>query len=306
MPTIVFLFVYLSHLLRIGEEEQAEDVMSTLTDDEEREHDPVLIPRNARVSDDAWRVSKPATVGDECRLHGNIRAESLQLGTDNVVFGSLRARGDVHIGSGTEIKGDVTTRNGTVHVARDVHVWGDVSADDVVLHEEAVIDGSIRARGEMSMVRDDEVPATTSGRADGSDETDETVAAASDDGGSTEDDGDDDQVGPTETDGDDEPVESTDDDGGADLPTTTSDGDDEQTATPDGSADDELEAGADETAEDTVADGQAATAASDGSTEKGTERVTAADAAPDGTDPDGADPRENGDREDADAAEVVE
>jgi len=167
MPTIVFLFVYLSQLLRIGEEEAAENLMSDLLgDDEGRDHEPLLVPRNATVDDDAWRVSTPATVGDDCRLHGNVRAEELTVGADNNIFGSLRAREDIDIGPGTEIHGDVTTRNGTVGVGPDVHVWGDISATNVELHEDAIVEGSIRARGEMTLVRDDEETDDATGSTD--------------------------------------------------------------------------------------------------------------------------------------------
>jgi len=154
MPTVVFLVVYLSQLLRIGEEEAAEDLASQLVEAEDDEAQPVVVPRGARVSDDAWRVSTPARVGDDCRLHGNIRAESLTVGENNTVFGSLRARGDVVVGEGTEIKGDVTTRNGDVSVANGATVWGDISAQDVELHEHAVVEGKIRVSGELTQVRD--------------------------------------------------------------------------------------------------------------------------------------------------------
>jgi predicted acyltransferase (DUF342 family) len=152
MPTIVFLFVYLSQLLRIGEEEAAGEVMDAmLADDEDHGHDPVLIPRGARVDDDTWRVSTAATIGDDCRLHGNLRAQSLEVGRDNTVFGSLRAKGDVTVGRSTEIKGNVTTRTGDVRIGPGAVIWGDVSAERVELHENATVDGTIRARGEMTM-----------------------------------------------------------------------------------------------------------------------------------------------------------
>jgi len=122
-----------------------------MLDDGSDEHDPVLIPRGASVSDDAWRVSTPATVGDDCRLHGNIRAKSLEVGRDTVVFGSLRAKDDIVVGRGTEIKGDVTTRSGTVRVGPGAKVWGDISGTTVELHENATVDGTIRASEEMRM-----------------------------------------------------------------------------------------------------------------------------------------------------------
>ncbi|MFW6045257.1 MAG: acyltransferase, partial [Natronomonas sp.] len=115
MPTVVFLFVYLSQLLRIGEEEAAMELADELLD-EDRTVEPVTIPRGGRVSDDAWRVSTPAVIGDECRLHGNIRATDVRVGADSELFGSLRAKGDIVIGPGTVVHGDVTTRDGDVEI----------------------------------------------------------------------------------------------------------------------------------------------------------------------------------------------
>ena len=151
MPTIVFLFVYLKQLMLLGEEEAAENLVNELSDEEDPEEPPLIIPRGATVSDDAWRVSTPATVGDDCRLHGNIRAKSLEVGRDTVVFGSLRAKDDIVVGRGTEIKGDVTTRSGTVRVGPGAKVWGDISGTTVELHENATVDGTIRASEEMRM-----------------------------------------------------------------------------------------------------------------------------------------------------------
>ena len=150
MPTIVFLFVYLGQLLRIGEEEAAENALSTLLD-EDSEDEPVVIPRGATVSDDAWRVSTPARMGDDCRIHGNIRAEDVTVGRDNVIFGSLRAKGDIVVGRGSDVKGNVTTRNGDVEIGPGVKIWGDVRAENVRLHENATVDGTIRASGEIQL-----------------------------------------------------------------------------------------------------------------------------------------------------------
>ncbi|ODR80143.1 acyltransferase [Haladaptatus sp. W1] len=153
MPTVVFLFVYLSQLLRLGEEETAQGIIDEMVDESEAE--PVTIPRSGHVSDDAWRVSTPATVGDDCRLHGNIRAEEITVGAGNEVFGSLRARGDIVVGERTRIHGDVTTRSGTVVLEDGAEVLGDVSCTDLEFHENATADGTMRARGEMTMVRAD-------------------------------------------------------------------------------------------------------------------------------------------------------
>ncbi|APX96374.1 MULTISPECIES: polymer-forming cytoskeletal protein [Natronorubrum] len=154
MPTIVLLFVYLKHLLLVGEEDTAQRLVSELVDEEgdaQPEVEPLVIPRNATVSDDAWRVSTPATIGEECRLHGNIRAETIDVGAGTTIFGSLRARGDVTVGGDTRIHGDLTTRNGDVTVEDDGRILGDVSCVDLELGPDAEVDGTIRADGEISM-----------------------------------------------------------------------------------------------------------------------------------------------------------
>ena len=176
MPMIVFLFVYLTQLLRIGEEEAAgeifEEVVGTEREtdaDEGGEHAsppeergpdaepsaaPLVVPRGGHVSDDAWRVSTPAIVGDDCRLHGNLRAESITVGEGNRVFGSLRANGPITIGADTTVHGDVTTRKGSIAIAPGARVLGDISCSDLDLGSDAAVDGAIRARGEVTIGRD--------------------------------------------------------------------------------------------------------------------------------------------------------
>ncbi|MFC6771996.1 polymer-forming cytoskeletal protein, partial [Halorubrum pallidum] len=153
VPTLVFYFIVLSQLLRIGETDAADELATALADGDDV-RDPLLVPRGAEISDDAWRVSTPATVGDDCRLHGNIRAESIRIGERNEVFGSLRARDDIGVGTDTVIHGDVTSRGGTVTVEAGARVLGDVSAGDLTVHEDAEIDGTLRARGEMKLVQE--------------------------------------------------------------------------------------------------------------------------------------------------------
>lgn len=148
MPTIVFLFMYLTHLLRIGEDDAAGELVEELFDEDD-ESDPLTVPQGATVSDDAWRVSAPARIGRDCRLHGNIRAESVTVDEETEIFGSLRARGDIDVGAGTVVHGDVTTRSGTVTVADGARVWGDISCEHLELARDAVVDGTIRARGEV-------------------------------------------------------------------------------------------------------------------------------------------------------------
>lgn len=150
MPTIVVLFVYLSHLLRLGEDDAAEELVDELFDDGDGV-DSLTIPRGATVSDDAWQVSTPARIGRNCRLHGNVRAESIAVDAGTELFGSLRARGDIDVATDAIVHGDVTTRGGTVTVANGVHVLGNISCDHLELARDATVEGTIRAHGEVQL-----------------------------------------------------------------------------------------------------------------------------------------------------------
>jgi predicted acyltransferase (DUF342 family) len=154
MPTLVFYFIVLSQLLQLGEEEAADDLAYALADGGEVEQEPLVIPRGASVSDDAWRVSTPATVGSDCRLHGNIRATEVSIDERTELFGSIRARGDVHLAPGSVIHGDVTTRDGEVVVAAGANVLGDISSVDLQIHEHANVEGTMRPNGEIRLVQE--------------------------------------------------------------------------------------------------------------------------------------------------------
>ena len=177
VPVLVFYFIVLSQFLRLGESDKANEFASALAGSDIEERAPLVIPRGAELSDDAWRVSTPARIGSNCRLHGNIRAESIKVGTDTTVFGSLRARGDIDIDTGTVIIGDVTTRSGTVTIQAGAHVRGDVSCGDLVVHEGAVVDGMLRARGEMKLIQQAEKPAATDESAESARDPEETATA---------------------------------------------------------------------------------------------------------------------------------
>lgn len=151
MPTIVFLYIYLTQLLRLGEEAAAEEVFAELLETDESDEQPLCIPRSATVSDDSWQVSTPGRTGSNCRLHGNIRATELVIGSENNIFGSLRARGDIEINEHSRIHGDVTTRAGDVTLHEGVEILGDVSCEDLSLGADAVVDGAIRANGAVTM-----------------------------------------------------------------------------------------------------------------------------------------------------------
>jgi predicted acyltransferase (DUF342 family) len=160
MSSLVFYFIILSHLLQVNEsnaasefaQEIAAEAEGNADDDDDDDVMMIVIPRGATVSDDIWQVSTPASIGNGCRLHGNVRAASITVGRDTNLFGSLRARGDIEIDERTRIHGDVTTRDGAVSINAGARVRGDVVCGDLQLHDDAEVYGTIRASGRVNIV----------------------------------------------------------------------------------------------------------------------------------------------------------
>jgi len=63
---------------------------------------------------------------------------------NTTLFGSLRAQDSIVVSRGSVIHGDVRG-GGDVTIERGVHVLGDVACRKLTLHEEARVDGVIRA-----------------------------------------------------------------------------------------------------------------------------------------------------------------
>jgi len=160
LPTIIFLFMYLTQLLRLGEEEAAEELLSEILEGGKGgvDEDLLVIPRGSHISDEIWRVSTPVIIKNECRLHGNFRAVDIKVGEDVNLFGSIRARENVVIGKDTRVHGDVTTREGDVVLSEGSHILGDVSCNKLELHEGARVEGTIRAKEGMQILSRERKP----------------------------------------------------------------------------------------------------------------------------------------------------
>jgi Predicted acyltransferase len=60
VPVLVFYFIILSQFLRLGDTDKADEFASALAGEGIEERSPLVVPRGAELSDDAWRVSTPA------------------------------------------------------------------------------------------------------------------------------------------------------------------------------------------------------------------------------------------------------
>ncbi len=157
VPVIVYIILYLAELLRLGEGEEVDKMLSELfSEDSNVFNEQVLIvPNGTKITLDMIRIPDKAIIGESCRMIGNIRAHSINVKDNTTLFGSIRARDEIKIGQNTEIYGDLITRGG-VYVDKGGRVMGEINADAIIVHEEAKIDGAMRALRGVFIMRDEE------------------------------------------------------------------------------------------------------------------------------------------------------
>ena len=153
IPVFMFIIIYLMTLLHIENEKELDRILDGLvTDEEDNTKIPLMIPARSKLNMKLFAVPSTMKIGRKCRLHGNIRAGSIDVQQDTVIFGSLRAKNRISVVDGVTVHGNVESGS-TVYVKKGAHILGDVIARSIVLHEDAKIDGTITAPHGMRIER---------------------------------------------------------------------------------------------------------------------------------------------------------
>ncbi len=152
MPVIVYLLLYLMALLRFEREEDLQKFLDQMSGEDAEPETPLLIPPRTQLSMEELAFPTPLAIGAHNRLHGTIRAETIEVGEHTTVFGSLRSPGRIQVGEHTVIHGEIVSGE-RVRIARGATVLGNVFAPTLELHEEAKVEGLIKAPEGLRIVR---------------------------------------------------------------------------------------------------------------------------------------------------------
>ena len=153
LPVIVYLMLYLMAMLRFEHEDEVDRFMTeVLGDDDAPFEQPLVVPPGAIFDMERLEVPGEMTIGSDCRLHGNVRGRVVEIGRNTTLFGSIRAADRVVIGSGTVVHGTVAC-GGTIEVASGARVLGDLDGRTIEVHEQALVDGTMRAPEGLRILR---------------------------------------------------------------------------------------------------------------------------------------------------------
>ncbi|MBA1341894.1 MAG: hypothetical protein C5S40_07105 [ANME-2 cluster archaeon] len=157
IPVVIYIFLYLTELLRMGKDEEVDNALENLFSDESDDLDVdklLIIPSGSKIDLESIKVPDKAVIGSGCRMMGNIRASSMVMGSNNTLFGSIKTTNEIVIGEGNTIHGNLVTR-GDVRINKNTHILGEINGGKIIIHEEARVDGAMRAANGVIITRDE-------------------------------------------------------------------------------------------------------------------------------------------------------
>jgi predicted acyltransferase (DUF342 family) len=157
VPVILYIFLYLTELIRMGKDEEVEKALNELFEDDNEDIDQdklLVIPGGSKIDLDTIKVPDKAVIGSSCRMMGNIRAVSLVMGSNNTLFGSIKTTNGITIQEQNTIHGNLVSR-GDIQVDKNTHILGEINGRTIIIHEDARVDGAMKAPNGVIITRKD-------------------------------------------------------------------------------------------------------------------------------------------------------
>lgn len=154
IPMVIYIFIYLTQLLKLGHSEEIERILSQLEENDGKtipiSKSFLFIPNGSIIGIQKSRVDCNLNVGKNCKILGNYHLTgNIFIGDNTKIYGSLVCTGDVQLDKRVEVHGNIDSK-GDVKIAERSHVIGDLSGNKIHLSKTAVIDGTLMAKKGVS------------------------------------------------------------------------------------------------------------------------------------------------------------
>jgi len=162
VPVIIFIFLYIREMMHLGKDEEIEKAIEDLFEDSEdfqgiegkELSDKILIiPAGAKISPEEIEITGEIVIGSSCLLIGDIRAHAVEAGKNLTLKGSVYSEGNISIGESSTVYGNLSSK-GQVNIGQNSRVFGGIKAESVLLHGNAIVDGTIKAPSGVSFLRE--------------------------------------------------------------------------------------------------------------------------------------------------------
>jgi predicted acyltransferase (DUF342 family) len=148
VPIVIYLFLYMMELLRMGRGEEVERILHEVEAAQEtiQVADVFLyVPDRSTIGLTSSTVRGNLFVGKDCRILGNYTVHgNVTLGPGTRLYGAVKATGVVKLQATSEVQGSVQSTH-KVHIGEECRILGNVKAPAVEMFQSATVDGQIVA-----------------------------------------------------------------------------------------------------------------------------------------------------------------
>jgi len=147
IPMIIYIFIYLTQLLKMGHSEEIERILQELEDHDEGSI-PIsevflFIPNGAIVGLKKIKTDGDVRIGTKSTILGNITGKgSILVSNDAMVTGSLHADGEIYIGKNIKLVGSLYAQK-TIRIDENTEIEGDIQAQRIYLSKSARTNGTL-------------------------------------------------------------------------------------------------------------------------------------------------------------------
>jgi len=156
IPVVIYIFVYLMQLLKMGRSEEIERILEELEQNDGGtipiSETFLFIPNNSIISTSNSKVEGSLQIGKECKLIGNYDLKgNISIDEKSEVQGTLKATGNVFIGKKVKIHGHIES-TGNITINDQTEIIGDISGQEISLSKTASIQGTLHAKNGISFL----------------------------------------------------------------------------------------------------------------------------------------------------------
>jgi predicted acyltransferase (DUF342 family) len=154
VPVVIYIFVYLMQLLKMGRSEEIERILEEL-EQNEGETIPIsesflFIPNSSIISLSNSKVEGSLHIGKECKLLGNYDVKgNISVSEKSEILGTLKATGNVFCEKKVKIHGNISS-TGIVNITEQVHIIGNVTGEEIILSKTATVQGTLLGKKGIS------------------------------------------------------------------------------------------------------------------------------------------------------------
>lgn len=156
IPIIIYIFIYLVQLLKMGHSEEIERLLDEL-EENNGETIPIsdvylFIPNDSIIGIQKSRIDSNLNIGKKSKILGNFNVKGkIIIKNDVILFGSIKNTNNITCSKNVQIHGNIES-TGEIKIDDDSHIFGDIIGNKVFLSKFTTIDGIINANNGVTFL----------------------------------------------------------------------------------------------------------------------------------------------------------